>query len=195
MVTFQFLPDILTNLAIKSGLCQTAPVPTPIYWNIHHSRRIVRKFLTLRFFVCFLSCNLGLTKLKYIIVKTKTKTWFELARNDLKFAESILKNKNRPHYAVHFCHQAIEKILKAIITEKTTKYPPRTHNLQILYQQTGIELPVDMQKFLYTLSPHYLATKYPEDITKLYKAYNQRYGIKTLNQTKELFKWLKQHLK
>lgn len=128
-------------------------------------------------------------------MKTKTKTWLELAQNDLRFAESILKNNNRPYYAVHFCHQAIEKILKAIITEKSEELPPRTHNLQILYQKTGLILPADMEKFLYKLSPQYLATKYPEDITKLYKAYNPAYGIKTLHQSKELFKWLEQHLK
>lgn len=128
-------------------------------------------------------------------MKSKTKTWLEIAQNDLRFAESILKNKNRPYYAVHFCHQAIEKILKAIITEKTEELPPRTHNLQILYQKTHLELPTNLQNFLYSLSPHYLATKYPEDITKLYKSYTPAYGNKTLKQTKELFKWLEQRLK
>lgn len=128
-------------------------------------------------------------------MKAKTKTWLELAQNDLIFAESILKNNNRPYYAVHFCHQAIEKILKAVITEKSGEIPPRTHNLQIVHQRTGLKLPADIQKFLYKLSPQYLATKYPEDITKLYKAYTPAYGTKTLNQTKEIFKWIEQHLK
>lgn len=128
-------------------------------------------------------------------MKSKAKTWLEIAQNDLIFAESILKNNNRPYYAVHFCHQAIEKILKAIITEKSAEIPPRTHNLQILYQKAQIELPVELQNFLYSLSPHYLATKYPEDITRLYKSYTPAYGSKILKQTKEIFKWLEQNLK
>lgn len=128
-------------------------------------------------------------------MKSKTRTWFEIAQNDLKFAESILKNKNRPCYAVHFCHQAIEKLLKAIITETTEELPPRTHNFQILFQKTNLKMPEGLQKFLYSLSPHYLATKYPEDITRLYKSYNPAYGNKTLKQTKELFRWLEQRLK
>lgn len=63
----------------------------------------------------------------------KTQTWLEIAENDLEFAEQILKNRQRPYYAVHFCHQAVEKI---------------------------------------DLAPHYLGTKYPEDLAKFYRQYS-----------------------
>lgn len=106
-------------------------------------------------------------------MKHKSQTWFELAKNDLEFAAEILSNKRRPHYAAHFCHQAIEKLLKAIIQERTDEMPLRTHNFKLLCKQAGLELPASKMEWLLELSPHYLGTRYPEDIFKLYKRYTQ----------------------
>ena len=60
-------------------------------------------------------------------MKKKTETWLELATNDLLFAKDLLNKKSRAYYAAHFCHQAIEKLLKAIISEHTDEIPFPTH--------------------------------------------------------------------
>jgi len=128
-------------------------------------------------------------------MKTQTKTWLEMAQNDLDFARDILKNKQRPFYAAHFCHQAVEKILKAIIQERTDETPPKTHNFNLLCKHTGLNLPDEMQKNLFSLAPHYLGTRYPEDINKLYKQYDLQFVQNLFGRTEELFKWLKNTLK
>lgn len=127
-------------------------------------------------------------------MKNKSKTWLEVATNDLNFAESILENGNYPQYSVHFCHQSIEKILKAIIQEFTIEEPKRTHNFKILCQQAKLELPANLENILARLAPHYLASKYPEDLERLYKVYTMSYSKQILKDTKELFLWLRQYL-
>ncbi len=113
-------------------------------------------------------------------MKTKTKVWFEIARNDMEFAEDILRNKKRPYYAAHFCHQAIEKLLKAIVTENANETPFLTHNFRLLIKQAKIRLPNNKMETLLDIAPHYLPTKYPEDIKKLYKQYSLNYVQKLL---------------
>jgi HEPN domain-containing protein len=44
-------------------------------------------------------------------MKEISKKWFEFARQDLKDAEILLKNRSSKECLWH-CHQAIEKILK-----------------------------------------------------------------------------------
>ena len=128
-------------------------------------------------------------------MKEKTKTWLELAKNDLDFAKSIIESKQRAQYAVHFCHQAIEKILKAVIQEHTSETPKRTHNFKILTQQSKLTIPDHLENILARLAPHYLASKYPEDLERLYKVYTLHYANKTYRETEELFSWLEQQLR
>lgn len=128
-------------------------------------------------------------------MKTKTKTWYEISKNDLNLAGDLIKNKNRSHYAVHFCHQAVEKILKAIIQEYTNETPQRTHNFKILCQQAKLTLPQNLETIIAKLAPHYLASKYPEDIDKFYRIYTAQFGRRIFDETKELYIWLEKYLK
>lgn len=127
-------------------------------------------------------------------MKPKTKTWHELAKNDLDFARSLLDDKERLYYCVHFCHQAIEKILKAAVQEFTNEVPLRTHNLQKLLKQSELEFSKNQTEFLLRLNPHYISTKYPEDIDNLYQIYNQVFVKDIFRETKEIFKWIEQKL-
>ncbi len=124
-------------------------------------------------------------------MKEKTSIWFELAESDLDFAKNILKGGSRPHYAVHYCHQAIEKILKALVQEKTNEDPKRTHNFKTLCIQSKVEFPPDVEDFLTRLSPHYLASRYPEDMKKFYSLYTASYAQNILNETERVFSWFK----
>ncbi|OGQ04464.1 MAG: hypothetical protein A2W61_03590 [Deltaproteobacteria bacterium RIFCSPLOWO2_01_44_7] len=117
----------------------------------------------------------------------KTQTWLEIAENDLEFAEQIVQNQQRPYYAMHFCHQAIEKLLKGVVQHETGKIPPRTHNLEKLLQLTKKELPSEKLEILVDLAPHYLSTKYPEDLEKFYKQYSIEFVRDQAKKIKELF--------
>ena len=96
----------------------------------------------------------------------------------------------------HFCHQAIEKLLKAIITECTDEIPLPTHNFKLLLDQAQIKnLSEAQKKFIFSLTPHYIGTKYPEDIAQLYKQYTKAYVQKLYEHTREVFLWLRAGLK
>ncbi|MFH1729655.1 MAG: HEPN domain-containing protein [Pseudomonadota bacterium] len=127
-------------------------------------------------------------------MKDKTKTWLELAQNDLDFAKSIFDSKKRYCYVVHFCHQSLEKLLKAIIQEYSEETPKRTHNFKTLWEQAQIPLTERQKLQLLEIMPHYIGTKYPEDIRQLHKIYTKKYVEKLLINTMELFKWLKKYL-
>lgn len=121
----------------------------------------------------------------------KTETWLTLAENDLEFAEQILKNKQRPYYACHQCHQATEKILKAIVQHTTKKIPPRTHNLEMLTRLAKVELSLEQETFLLKLNAHYIGTRYPDDLFQFYREYTAEHAKVIFEKTKELFLWLK----
>jgi len=129
-------------------------------------------------------------------MKKKTKTWLELATNDLMLAKELLGRKSKVYYVAHFCHQAIEKLLKAIISERTNKIPLPTHNFKILLDQAELkDIPEDKRKFIFSLMPHYIGTKYPEDITKLYDRYTRIFVQRLYKETEGVFRWLKAYLK
>jgi HEPN domain-containing protein len=127
-------------------------------------------------------------------MRSQTLTWLEMAENDFAFAKEVLRNGQRPFYAAHFCHQSVEKLLKAIVQERTGSTPPRTHNFTALSRHGGIDLPPEMEEILLSLAPHYLATRYPEDISRLYQQYTDDYVRRLLSRTEELFSWLKNRL-
>lgn len=127
-------------------------------------------------------------------MKDKTKTWLEMATNDLEFARSILANQNRPYYAAHFCHQALEKILKAIVQERTDEMPKRTHNFKVLWEQGSVPLSEEQKLKLLEIMPHYLGTRYPEDVRSLHQTYTVEFVNNLFKETEELFQWLKGRL-
>ena len=129
-------------------------------------------------------------------MKSRTKTWVTLAKNDLSLAKDLSQKKGKYHYSVHFCHQALEKMLKAVISERTKLIPHPTHNFKILIDQSGIKnITDDLMVFLIGTTPHYIGTKYPEDIAKLYKQYTKVYVVKIFKKTQEAVKWLEKLLK
>lgn len=129
-------------------------------------------------------------------MRNKTRTWLELASNDLALAKELLRRKNKVYYSAHFCHQAIEKLLKAVISERTDKIPLPTHNFKILLDQANLkDIPEDKKRFIFSLMPHYIGTKYPEDIAKLYKRYTKIFVKRLHKETTEVFQWLKLYLR
>ncbi len=126
-------------------------------------------------------------------MEKKVQTWLRLAEDDLAFASDILDHGKRPHYAAHFCQQAVEKLLKAIIQSRTRNMPARMHNFISLCEQAGLDLPQEEMQLLLDLAPHYIGARYPEDIAEHRKLYTQNFSKKLFLKTREIFKWLKKN--
>jgi HEPN domain-containing protein len=120
--------------------------------------------------------------------------WFKQAEYDMKTAEAMFDSR-RYIYVVFMCHMAIEKALKGLYAQAFDKLPPKTHNLLLLTEKIGYDLPEDLYDFIFRLNGVSVPTRYPEDIEKLKKDYNKRNTADMLEMGKETLKWLKRKSK
>ncbi len=61
-------------------------------------------------------------------INEKVEYWLELSDYDFETAEAML-NSQRYLYVGFMCHQAVEKMLKAVFVKKFEEIPPFTHSL------------------------------------------------------------------
>ncbi|MFH2070887.1 MAG: HEPN domain-containing protein [Elusimicrobiota bacterium] len=125
-------------------------------------------------------------------MKNITKKWLEFAEKDLKVANDLLEKKHWQYCAL-FCHQAIEKILKAYIIEKG-KTPRKIHDLTSLLVDAGIKVSERIISIVETLNPHYMPPRYPDIAYKIKLIYTEEIAWNLLKSTQEIFKWLKDKL-
>jgi len=125
-------------------------------------------------------------------MKPKTQNWLDLAGGDLRVA-GYLFNKKEYLHCLFFCQQTIEKALKAVYHEKYNKTPPRKHDLEVLADAAGVLSQLDESKldFLDTLSLYYIESRYAEDRDALAKNCTRTVTKAALEQTEEIFEWLK----
>lgn len=121
--------------------------------------------------------------------------WLELANYDLGTAEAMLLQR-RYLYVGFMCHQAIEKMLKAIYSKEHNQVPPRTHNLARLLTLVDLqgEIPADLLDIVHELNPLNVATRYPDERLGLMEELNEEYASSLLGETRRLFEWLKTRL-
>ncbi len=126
-------------------------------------------------------------------MKKATKNWLLSAAYDLKTAGTLFKNRHYI-YVVFMCHFALEKTLKAILTEMFEELPPYTHNLNRLIELCNIEIPEEYQVFINKINLQSVPTRYPEDFKRLSKEFNRGITEDFLKQTKMTIRWLKQSI-
>ncbi len=99
-------------------------------------------------------------------------------------------------YVGFMCHQAIEKVLKGYIWKNSGSEPGYTHSLARLLGNAGLNdaMPTGLRDFIDTLEPLNIETRYPTDREKLMRSMNRERSISILDQTKELYAWIKAKL-
>lgn len=115
--------------------------------------------------------------------------WAEQARYDLDTARAML-DSGRYLYVVFCCQQAVEKMLKAVIAERSGQCPPRLHNLLRLAEHAGVELDRSQTVLMEDLSRYYIQSRYPEEIPALSRGLDRQRGQQVLNQTEDVLRWL-----
>jgi HEPN domain-containing protein len=123
----------------------------------------------------------------------KTREWIIQAEFDIETAEYMFQG-GRHFYAVFMCHLSLEKALKGIYCKKLQDVPPKVHNLVFLINKTGISPPETLGKFIVKLNEANIATRYPESLEKLQKAYTKTITSEIILNTKEALAWIKQQL-
>ena len=119
--------------------------------------------------------------------------WLKQADYDIKTAEIMFDNK-RYFYAVFMCHLSIEKALKGIYLDRLKEIPPKTHNLVYLVEKIKLLLPENLYDSVFALNRVSVPTRYPDDIQRMLKDYNEELTKKVIEGGKEALQWLKKQL-
>ena len=119
--------------------------------------------------------------------------WLKQADYDMKTAEIMFDNK-RYFYAVFMCHLSIEKALKGIYLERLKEIPPKTHNLVYLVEKIKVQLPENLYDSVFALNRVSVPTRYPDDLQRMLKDYNEERTKKVIESGKEVLQWLKKQL-
>lgn len=126
-------------------------------------------------------------------MEQRTEEWLIQSDYDMETAE-YMHNGGRHIYAVFMCHLSIEKALKGLYYEKLRLIPPRSHNLIYLFNEIAIKPPVEHGKFIVKLNEASIPTRYPENLQKLQKLYNEAAVKDILIDGKEVANWIKLQL-
>jgi HEPN domain-containing protein len=125
--------------------------------------------------------------------KDKVKYWIRSSDQDWKVANHLFETGDYS-YALFFGHLTLEKILKALFTDKKDTTPPFSHNLVYLSEKAGLELNDDNLELLEEVSDFNLEARYPDDKFSFYKKSTMEFTENKLKQIDRLKKWLLQNL-
>jgi HEPN domain-containing protein len=120
-----------------------------------------------------------------------TANWLAQVDYDIATAEQMLP-AGRYIYVIFMSHMALEKALKALVTEETQKLPPRTHNLIDLAQRAHVVLSQEQQDFLGKINNTSVVVRYPDDLSAMVSQYPEAIAQDYLERTKELILWVRQ---
>jgi len=126
-------------------------------------------------------------------MKNVTKKWISFAKRDLKDAEVLFKNK-RYFGCLYYCHQAIEKFLKAIINVKG-KRVPKIHDLSRLLNESEVKISKEILGFIQELNPYYQPIRYPDVPEAISLKLRYKKAKRFLEMTKQTIKWLNLYLR
>lgn len=126
-------------------------------------------------------------------LRKDTQNWVALAEYDLETARHML-SAGRYLYVIFMCHLALEKMLKAHVTEVTQEMPVKTHDLIYLVRKAGLNLPPEHLDFVGQINNASIPTRYPEDLQRALSEYPRPVAEGYLRKTEELMKWLRRAL-
>lgn len=125
-------------------------------------------------------------------VRSDTENWIAMSDYDIETAEHMLSSE-RYLYVLFMCHLALEKLLKAHVTEATNAIAPKTHDLAYLVGKAQLQLPQNLSDFIGIINTASIPTRYPEDLSQMLKLYPKAVAEDYFERTKEVIVWLKSH--
>ncbi|MFN8256101.1 MAG: HEPN domain-containing protein [Bacteroidales bacterium] len=123
--------------------------------------------------------------------REKYKEWYFQSDYDLETAVDMLKS-GRNVYCIFMCHLSLEKALKGLLIRKTGEFPTKSHSLIYFVEKLELKLNDSFYEFIFMLNKISVPTRYPDDLRKLFAAFNKDRTSSILNQTKEVQLWIKQ---
>jgi len=115
--------------------------------------------------------------------------WFKQSKEDLKTAQSLLKNK-RYAPCLFFLHLGIEKRLKAMVVAATDAPAPYTHDLVTLARVANVLLSTDQEDYLREVNTFNIRARYDDYKYNFYKRATAAFTRTHLHQAQAFLLWL-----
>ncbi len=87
--------------------------------------------------------------------------WISEAEESLGVARHLFEKEDYS-YALFFGHLAIEKVIKAVLAQRSKQQIPRSHNLLRLAQEADIEITDELKHMLIRITSFNLESRYPD---------------------------------
>lgn len=129
-----------------------------------------------------------------INIEKVVKYWLESAEHDYETMLSLYKTK-RYSDSLFYEHIVLEKVLKAAVVKNIKEHAKLTHNLLMLYENSGITILRDDLEFLAEVNKFNIKARYPDYKLAFYKTCNKDYTKVRLEKIKKLYKKLCQVVK
>ena len=120
--------------------------------------------------------------------------WKKEAEKNWQTAVYLMQGRQNV-FALFTFHLTIEKLLKAHwIKDNMDDYPPRTHDLPTLYNQTDLELENGLFDYISSINEWNIESRYPDYKLKIYKRATDDYIKEHFEKISNLKKCLLQKL-
>jgi HEPN domain-containing protein len=120
--------------------------------------------------------------------------WVSTAIDDLESIDFLFNGKKYVQ-ALFFAHLSLEKILKALwVKGNENNFPPKTHNLTYLYENSKITLTDEQTDFLQIMNVYQIEGRYPDYISMLHNTTTKEKAETIIYQSKKIFQCLQEKL-
>ena len=127
--------------------------------------------------------------------KDLVQAWLDQVHEDISAAECLLQGGHWL-YVAFFCHQALEKVLKAYYRATHDDDPPYIHSHGRLLDICGLtdELPPENLRFIDFMVPMYIKARYPQQKLVAARLLDKETCLYIIDKTKELTQWIEERI-
>jgi HEPN domain-containing protein len=126
-------------------------------------------------------------------MKKDSENWLKIARYDLKVADDCFKATNYLT-CLEKCHNALEKLLKGIISENSQETRKIHDLLRLASEALIINLQAEVLDLFQELNSIYMSTRYPDEFDAIMGKLDKSRTELILSKTKRTFTWLEKKL-
>lgn len=128
-------------------------------------------------------------------MRSELQLWWAQAEAD-RITADVTLHGDRYYACVFFCHQAVEKALKALVLKKTRNpQVPEMLSHSLIFLGKATKLPLEFHSFLRDLTADYVNTRYPSAAEEPPESlYDRAIATRTFEDTKKVLAWIKKRL-
>jgi HEPN domain-containing protein len=121
--------------------------------------------------------------------------WIETSDRDYETMIN-LSNCGDYHWSLFIGHLVIEKLLKALYIKNNdnTINPPKTHDLTLLAEKSGIETNESIKDTLDRITAFNISARYPDYKQEFYRKCTREFALSEIKKIQEMRIWLKKLL-